>query len=793
MAKNFEIQLKFTTGKTANKLISKLTALAKAQDRVAATQKKFNKHSAKAAQQVQILTQREQKHIVSMKKQQKQLKILNNRIIQQNLSIKALTGKIKLATVAQNRMRISTAGLQRFIGSIRNKILLFTFAFGGAIAAVKGFVKTSMEFEAVQVRLNAMFGSVERGTEAFNTFNQIAATTPFTLQDVVEGGAALKAFGADAEALMKPTADLAAFMGTTATEAASALGRAFAGGAGAADILRERGILQLIRDFKGIDDLTKLTLPEFRKAIEETLLDPASGIAGSTDKLAKTMVGLTSNLADSFTRMSAAIGDLINFRGIIKSLTGGFSDLAEFFKQMDETTFETTIRHLKQMNIDTKDLELIQANLNKHRMEEVGQIKTLSEAEKDLVALMQQRKDDTLAIRDMQVAMIKNKESEQDILDDIAAKEEEFLFFSNRNMINKSLEVMEEINLLEVKLKQINLLRDTLSKTDDQIDAAEIILQQSIDYETQLKKIEGLSKAILKENQDLMDLGEFFTFDPDKLIEQYKKVPNILQNIDELQFRDIFPSGNLLEDLVKKFGDDAAAVVEANEMTRLNDAFEASLKFDEMFQDQMVNGFAESMNQIISLQEKNLNARINNELKALKKTDKFRNASIEQRQTMEDDIRAKFSSEQKRIFKMQQAMQISQVIQQTATDISGIMTAALEASLFDASAVPRAKAISVAMGAFSAAQIGAIAGQQAPAFARGGSFVTGGEQFIRVGDNSGGRERVDITPLSSPDFGDAGGGSSINVNIMGNVIGTQEFVRDNLLPEIENTIRNNLA
>lgn len=57
--------------------------------------------------------------------------------------------------------------------------------------------------------------------------------------------------------MIKPTSDLAAFMGTTATEAAQALGRAFAGGAGAADILRERGILQLIRDTKGIEDLSK--------------------------------------------------------------------------------------------------------------------------------------------------------------------------------------------------------------------------------------------------------------------------------------------------------------------------------------------------------------------------------------------------------------------------------------------------------------------------------------------------------------------------------------------------------
>jgi len=792
MAKNLQIQLEFTT-KGSKGLIEALKKLAAEQDKVSAAQRKFNNANLKAVTATKKLLMAEEKHRGAMTKNARQISLLKRKIEKLTFSNKKLGVTTTRVVKAQNRMRISTGGLQRVVGSIRNKILLFTFAFGGAITAVKGFITTSMEFEAVQVRLNAMFGSVERGTEAFNTFNQIAATTPFTLQDVVEGGAALKAFGADAEALMKPTADLAAFMGTTATEAASALGRAFAGGAGAADILRERGILQLVRDFKGIDDLTKLTLPEFRKAIEDTLLDPASGIAGSTDKLAKTMVGLTSNLKDAFTRMSAAIGDLINFRGIIKSLTGGFSEMAEFFKQMDETTFQTTIRHLKKMNVDTKELELIQANLTKRRMEEVGQIKTLSEVEKELVALMQQRKDDTLAISDMQVVMIKNKESEQSILDEIAAEEKLMLQFAKAKMTQQVLEKVEVINKLELKLKEINLLRDALQLTNEQIKAADIQLQQSIDYETQLKKIEGLSGKILKANQDLMDLGEFFTFDIDALIDKFAQVPKILAEKDELKFRDMFPSGDLLVDLVKKFGDDAAAAVEANEMTRLNDAFEASLKFDEMFQNQMVEGFAQSMNKIISLQEKNLNARISNELKALKKTDKFRNASTEQRQTMEDDIRAKFASEQKRIFKLQQAMQIRQVIMDTAADISSLMSAARAAKLFDATAVPRARAISAAIGAFSAAQIGLISSQQAPEFARGGSFTTQGEQFIKVGDNSGGRERVDITPLSSPDFGDAGGGSSINVNIMGNVIGTQEFVRDNLLPEIENTIKRNLA
>jgi hypothetical protein len=166
---------------------------------------------------------------------------------------------------------------------------------------------------------------------------------------------------------------------------------------------------------------------------------------------------------------------------------------------------------------------------------------------------------------------------------------------------------------------------------------------------------------------------------------------------------------------------------------------------------------------------------------------------MEQRQTMEDDIRAKFAKEQQRIFEMQKKMSILKIIVDTITARNQLMVSGLAASIFDPTAKIRAKLTMAALMASSAAQIALVSKQQAPAFARGGSFVTGGEQFIKVGDNAGGRERVDITPLSSPDFGDAGGGTGVTVNIMGNVIGTQEFVRDSLLPEIENSIRRNLA
>ena len=77
-----------------------------------------------------------------------------------------------------------------------------------------------------------------------------------------------------------------------------------------------------------------------------------------------------------------------------------------------------------------------------------------------------------------------------------------------------------------------------------------------------------------------------------------------------------------------------------------------------------------------------------------------------------------------------------------------------------------------------------------PKFAQGGDFITQGPQAIMVGDNVGGRERVQITPLSSEPGLDApqGGGTQIQVSIQGNVM-TDQFVEEELSEKISEAIR----
>lgn len=212
-------------------------------------------------------------------------------------------------------------------------------------------INTASQFEQLRTRLVSLYGDTDKAGQVFKKFKKIAATTPFSVKGVVSAGITLKAFGMDAEKTLKSVTDLAAYMGTNVTEAAAAVGRAFAGGAGAADVLRERGVLNLVKSFKGIKDLTKLTLPEFRKALIESLQDPAAGIAGSTTRLAKTFGGALSNMGDAVDALAASLGGgllsplksmVLGFTNLLRAMTPTTDAFDEANKKADEMrgTFE---------------------------------------------------------------------------------------------------------------------------------------------------------------------------------------------------------------------------------------------------------------------------------------------------------------------------------------------------------------------------------------------------------------------------------------------------------------------
>ncbi len=90
----------------------------------------------------------------------------------------------------------------------------------------------------------------------------------------------------------------------------------------------------------------------------------------------------------------------------------------------------------------------------------------------------------------------------------------------------------------------------------------------------------------------------------------------------------------------------------------------------------------------------------------------------------------------------------------------------------------------------SAALAGSVAGAQALALfaASGADFVTNGPQLMVVGDNRSGKEHVQVTPMGGdPNLNGPQGGATFN--FYGDVIGTDQFVRDSLIPKIKNAMR----
>jgi hypothetical protein len=174
-------------------------------------------------------------------------------------------------------------------------------------AGVKA-IKTAGEFEMLRVRLRGLTGSQKEANRLFDEFNKIASQTPFSVQEVIDAGATLEAFGQDSEELLTGIADLAAFMQTDISTAAQNFGRAMNAGAGAADMFRDKGINQLVASFAGVDDVTELTLPEFQKALQEFIVDPAQPVAGATKLMAQTLFGQFSNAKDAVNNLAGEMG-----------------------------------------------------------------------------------------------------------------------------------------------------------------------------------------------------------------------------------------------------------------------------------------------------------------------------------------------------------------------------------------------------------------------------------------------------------------------------------------------------
>jgi hypothetical protein len=205
----------------------------------------------------------------------------------------------------------SSRGFGDLSGSMRKAANVAKFAAVAAAAAAAAFavvavpvLKTGMEFESLQSRLDNLLQSSEAGAKAFKFIQGFAAKTPFSLQQVTKAFIDLTTRGVDPTAArLTGLGDLASSFGgdlQSITDAISAAAR------GELDPLEKYGLSaktagdKIIVSFKG----QKFAVEKNAEAITDLLtkFGQYPGIAGAMEAQSKTLAGQLSNAQDSLSQ-----------------------------------------------------------------------------------------------------------------------------------------------------------------------------------------------------------------------------------------------------------------------------------------------------------------------------------------------------------------------------------------------------------------------------------------------------------------------------------------------------------
>jgi len=188
----------------------------------------------------------------------------------------------------------------------------------------KAAIATGSKFETFEARLTTLLGSADLAKVRMDELFRVASSTPFSLEQVVEADVTLEAFGANVEGAQVGVMNLAGAMGLDLVEAASGVGRAFAGGAGAADLLRDRGVLAMVELRAGMK-AADMTAEQFQQTLLAVLNED---LAGGAERLAATYEGAISNIEDEWTRFTKGVADSGFFDGV-KGAARGLLNLIE--------------------------------------------------------------------------------------------------------------------------------------------------------------------------------------------------------------------------------------------------------------------------------------------------------------------------------------------------------------------------------------------------------------------------------------------------------------------------------
>ena len=302
------------------------------------------------------------------------------------------------------KMRLTTQGMRKSVGILRNNLLLVTFAFGGLMAAVNKTVGAYRQQIEAETKLRRSLANVaSASSDGADKLIQLAAAlqkvTTFGDEQIIAGQAMLATFqlNEDAIAALTPRMlDMAAATGKDMVSSAMLLGKAFTGQVSA---LSEAGIIidkvgitsarsagpvkefaflagELDKNFKGVAEALALTDIGKIDQMTNAISDLNEEMGKSTLPLQKLAVQMKKGILESLSMWIMFFQEWSKLsQGNIKDLTKMGEAWANVFKGMEDlkddlefgtpetlTTLEKTIAGIKEQALMWKLLGIEAGN-----------------------------------------------------------------------------------------------------------------------------------------------------------------------------------------------------------------------------------------------------------------------------------------------------------------------------------------------------------------------------------------------------------------------------------------------
>jgi tape measure domain-containing protein len=208
-----EFQIKMQGGKLVKEEIG---SLGKQADRFSAAQSALNGELGKTASALRRQLEALKAVRDTTKKYQDNTKKLNKDWVQVNETIDKVAKNLK--DINKTELGVGGEGLVARLTKANLLANALQGAFNRLASGISNAIQTGLEFEVLNLSLEAFAGSAEAAEGAMISFQQTAIKTPLNLEQVAKGGQVLLAFGLNASEAAEAVDKLAIIAGATGSD-----------------------------------------------------------------------------------------------------------------------------------------------------------------------------------------------------------------------------------------------------------------------------------------------------------------------------------------------------------------------------------------------------------------------------------------------------------------------------------------------------------------------------------------------------------------------------------------------